>query len=177
MAIAAAEQTKEISISDTMANGKSTSIDGSSRGSGSLTVDIQSQGIGFLLQNLDRLEHTADKFFDSLAMVGQGPPSLLSAQLVSMSQTCQQMDNDAAAASLLNIPTTAADPNFCEPVTTIPRSDAASLNLELKDTEALDEWVQQTVKETGSLFTERRRLTANIQAALSAPQSKRLDLS
>ncbi|KAJ1800058.1 hypothetical protein LPJ59_001379 [Coemansia sp. RSA 2399] len=145
-------------------------------GSGSVTVDIQHQGIDSLLQNLDRLEHTADKFFGSLAMVGQGPPSLLAAQLVSMAQTCQQMDTDANTTSLLNVPTAVTDPGVIESTATLPRSGAEQANVELKDTVALDEWVQQTAKQTGSLFAERQRLAANVQAALSVPHSKRLDL-
>ncbi|KAJ2087656.1 hypothetical protein EV179_004540 [Coemansia sp. RSA 487] len=109
-------------------------------------------------------------------MVGQGPPSLLAAQLVSMSQTCQQMDSDAKATSLLNVATAATDPVLGESAATLPRSGADQPNIELNDTRSLDEWVQQIAKQIGLLFTERRRLTANVQAALSVPRSKRLDL-
>ncbi|KAJ2180042.1 hypothetical protein GGH18_005439, partial [Coemansia sp. RSA 530] len=83
---------------------------------------MQLQGIGSLLQHLDRLENTGGKFFDSLAMVGQGPPSLLAAQLVSMSQLCQQMSLDAKNALLINVPVAAADPMFSETTAVLPRS-------------------------------------------------------
>ncbi|KAJ2863793.1 hypothetical protein GGI22_001868 [Coemansia erecta] len=109
-------------------------------------------------------------------MVGQGPPSLLAAQLVSMSQTCQQMDADAKNTSLLNVPIAVPDLGLSESAATLPRSGEEQVNVELKDTMALDEWVQQTAKQTGLLFAERQRLSANVQAALSVPHSTRLDL-
>ncbi|KAJ2542897.1 hypothetical protein EV175_006021 [Coemansia sp. RSA 1933] len=163
-----------MATSNTHSSGEGTDINRNS--SGSAVVDMQHRGIDSLLQNLDRLEYTADKFFDSLAMVGQGPPSLLAAQLVSMSQTCQQMDFDATSTALLNIPTTVMGLDLSESAATLPRSEADQPNVELKDTRGLDEWAQQTARQTGSLFSERRRLAANVQAALSVPGSKRLDL-
>ncbi|KAJ1995452.1 hypothetical protein GGI25_002433 [Coemansia spiralis] len=142
----------------------------------SFAVDFQQQGIDSLLQNLERLEHTADKFFDSLAMVGQGPPSLLAAQLVSMTQTCQQMSNDAKTASLLNVPVSTADPVFTENAAILPRYGTGEHKTVFESANSLEDWVQQTTKQTEVLFAERLRLTANVQAALSVPPSKHLDL-
>ncbi|KAJ2906116.1 hypothetical protein GGI21_004077, partial [Coemansia aciculifera] len=131
-------------------------------------ADTQSSGIDLLLQNLDRLENTGDKLFESLAMVGQGPPSLLAAQLVSMSQICQQMSDDARAGSLSSVIVAMADPAFSRPTTALPRSQRLE-NIEFKDSSDLDAWIRASTGQTSELFAERRRLAANAQAALSVP--------
>ncbi|KAJ2001845.1 hypothetical protein H4R26_003907 [Coemansia thaxteri] len=133
-----------------------------------LAAETQSHGVDLLLQNLERLENTGDRLFDSLALVGQGPPSLLAAQLVSMTQVCQQMRDDASASSLLNVPIAMADPVFAEATATLPRSQSAG-NPQLKDVSDLGAWIQQSSGQTSELFAERRRLAANAQAALSVP--------
>ncbi|KAJ2211510.1 hypothetical protein EV180_002825 [Coemansia sp. RSA 518] len=140
-----------------------------------LILDMQLQGIGSLLQHLDRLENTGGKFFDSLAMVGQGPPSLLAAQLVSMSQLCQQMSLDAKNALLINVPVSAADPMFSETTAVLPRSGDGT-QAEIRSDAELDAWVHSTAAQTGGLFAERRRIASNVQAALSVPSSKQLAL-
>ncbi|KAJ2337439.1 hypothetical protein GGI00_000236 [Coemansia sp. RSA 2681] len=131
-------------------------------------AETQSNGIDFLLQNLERLENTGDRLFESLALVGQGPPSLLAAQLVSMSQICQQMRDDARASSLLNVPVAMADTAFSEPATALPRSQRIG-NVEFADSSDLDAWIRASAGQTSELFAERRRLAANAQAALSVP--------
>ncbi|KAJ2304520.1 hypothetical protein IWW55_002385 [Coemansia sp. RSA 2706] len=108
-------------------------------------------------------------------MVGQGPPSLLAAQLVNMSQLCQQMDQDAKRLLLVNVPVAMADPAFSEPTTGLPRSGTgtqATLTSEIE----LDAWVRHTASQTSELFAERRRVAANVQAVLSVPPSKHLAL-
>ncbi|KAJ2681367.1 hypothetical protein IWW39_006357 [Coemansia spiralis] len=130
--------------------------------------ETQSHGVELLLQNLERLESTGGKLFESLALVGQGPPSLLAAQLVSMSQICQQMRDDARASSLLNVPVAMSDPTFSGPANALPRSQRAE-SAEFKANSDLDSWIQASAEQTGELFAERRRLAANAQAALSVP--------
>ncbi|KAJ2755681.1 hypothetical protein GGI19_001475 [Coemansia pectinata] len=133
-----------------------------------LVTETQSHGVELLLQNLERLENTGDKLFESLALVGQGPPSLLAAQLVSMSQICQQMRDDAQASSLLNVPVAMSDPAFSGPANALPRSQRVA-NTEFKTNSDLGAWIQSSAGQTSELFIERRRLAANAQAALSVP--------
>ncbi|KAJ1896838.1 hypothetical protein LPJ66_003749 [Kickxella alabastrina] len=140
-----------------------------------MVVETQQQSINYLLQNLERLEQTGNTFFKSLEMVGQGPPSLLAAQLVAMSQICQQMRDNAQSTAMLNVPIARADPVFTEPADILPRSEADS-HAGLASVPELEAWVQGTAMQTSELFVERRRLTANVQAALSVPPPKRLDL-
>ncbi|KAJ2844754.1 N-acetyl-glucosamine-6-phosphate deacetylase [Coemansia brasiliensis] len=142
---------------------------------GHFLVDMQYHGIKSLLQILERLENAGDKFFDSLAMVGQGPPSLLAAQLVNMSQLCQQMNHDATNALLVNVPVASPDPAIVSDSAVLPRSGAGA-QAELKSDSDLNAWVHSTTAQTSKLFAERRRIAANIQAALSVPPSKQLTL-
>ncbi|KAJ1742730.1 hypothetical protein LPJ78_002362 [Coemansia sp. RSA 989] len=138
-------------------------------------VDTQYHGVTSLLQTLERLENAGDKFFDSLAMVGQGPPSLLAAQLVNMSQLCQQMNHDASSALLGNVPVALPDPVIASNSTVLPRSGSGT-QADLKSDADLDAWVHSTAAQTSKLFAERRRIAANVQAALSVPPSKQLAL-
>ncbi|KAJ2023143.1 hypothetical protein GGI08_008623 [Coemansia sp. S2] len=133
-----------------------------------LVTETQSHGVELLLQNLERLENTGDKLFESLALVGQGPPSLLAAQLVSMSQICQQMRDDAQTSSLQNVPVAMSDPTFSGPANALPRSQRVT-NTEFKTNSDLGAWIQDSAGQTSELFIERRRLAANAQAALSVP--------
>ncbi|KAJ2852814.1 hypothetical protein J3B02_003425, partial [Coemansia erecta] len=140
-----------------------------------LIAEAQYHAVGSLLQSLGRLEQTGDKFFESLALVGQGPPSLLAAQLVTMSQICQQMQETAKNTAMLNIPAGIADPVFVEKTNVLPRKQRYE-GVSLNDAGELEAWVQGTAKQTGDLFAERRRVAANIKAALSVPPPKPLSL-
>ncbi|KAJ2601153.1 hypothetical protein GGF39_001394 [Coemansia sp. RSA 1721] len=140
-----------------------------------LVVEAQYHAVGSLLQGLGRLEQTGDKFFESLAMVGQGPPSLLAAQLVAMSQICQQMQDTTKNTAMLNIPVATADPVFIENADVLPR-DKSYQSVSLGSAGELEAWVQETAKQTGDLFAERRRVAANVKAALSVPPPKPLSL-
>ncbi|KAJ2777435.1 hypothetical protein H4R18_005159 [Coemansia javaensis] len=142
---------------------------------GGHVVDMQQRGVESLLQSLERLESAGSKFFDSLAMVGQGPPSLLAAQLVSMAQLCQQMHRDAEGALLLSVPVAAADPVFLATATALPRVTPGAYAA-VRSGEELDAWVQRTAAQTGVLFAERRRIAANVQAPLSVPPPEQLSL-
>ncbi|KAJ2799974.1 hypothetical protein H4R20_004233 [Coemansia guatemalensis] len=135
----------------------------------------QKQGAESLLQNLNRLESAGSKFFDTLAMVGQGPPSLLASQLVNMSQICQQMNNDARGGLLLNVPISMSDPVFSETAPELPRTGAET-QATFKDAAELGSWIQETTAQTSTLFSERRRVAGNVQAALSVPPPKPLNL-
>ncbi|KAJ2242467.1 hypothetical protein GGI13_006949 [Coemansia sp. RSA 455] len=133
-----------------------------------LVTEAQSHGVELLLQNLERLENTGDKLFESLALVGQGPPSLLAAQLVSMSQICQQMRDDTKTSSLQNVPVAMSDPTFSGPSNALPRSQRVT-NTEFMTNSDLGAWIQDSVGQTSELFIEHMRLAANAQAALSVP--------
>ncbi|KAJ2159427.1 hypothetical protein GGF46_003026 [Coemansia sp. RSA 552] len=137
-------------------------------------LDVQHQNIDALLQCLERLEGAGSKFFDSLAMVGQGPPSLLAAQLVSLSQLCKQMSKGAESALLLNVPVAAADPVFSEASTALSRVGTGT-QAEFGDSAALGAWAQETATQSSTLFAERRRIAANAQAGLSVPPPKQLE--
>ncbi|KAJ1735342.1 hypothetical protein LPJ61_000590 [Coemansia biformis] len=143
---------------------------------GSHAVDAQQHGVGVLLQSIERLEAAGDKFFDSLAMVGQGPPSLLAAQLVSMSQLCHQMHSDAEGALLLSVPVAMADPVFVAAPAALLRSEAG-VHAALASSADLDSWAQDTATQTSQLFAERGRIAANVQAPLSVPPPRQLSLS
>ncbi|KAJ2453446.1 hypothetical protein EV183_002199 [Coemansia sp. RSA 2336] len=138
-------------------------------------VDMQYHGVLSLLQTLERLENAGDKFFDSLAMVGRGPPSLLAAQLVNMSQLCQQMNHDASSTLLANVPVALPDSAAVSDSTVLPRSGSGA-QADLKSDADLDAWVHSTAVQTSKLFAERRRIAANVRAALSVPPSKQLSL-
>ncbi|PIA12789.1 hypothetical protein COEREDRAFT_90059 [Coemansia reversa NRRL 1564] len=136
---------------------------------------MQRQGAEMLLQHLDQLEGAGSKFFDILAMVGQGPPSLLASQLVTMNQMCEKMNNDAKAALLLNVPVSICDPVFSETAPELPRT-GGSTQAAFKDAAELGSWIQETASQTSALFSERRRVAGNVQAALSVPPPKQLKL-
>ncbi|KAJ2613656.1 hypothetical protein H4S08_002090 [Coemansia sp. RSA 1365] len=135
----------------------------------------QKQGAEVLLRHLDQLEGAGSKFFDILAMIGQGPPSLLASQLVTMNQLCEQMNNDAKAAILLNVPVSISDPVFSETTPELLRM-GGSTQATFKDAAELGSWVQETASQTSALFSERRRVAGNVQAALSVPPPKQLKL-
>ncbi|KAJ1931075.1 hypothetical protein EC988_009909 [Linderina pennispora] len=92
-----------------------------------------------------------------------------------MSQACQQMAEDAQAAALLNVPSGPASEVFAQPACVLPRSGTGAQRV-LGDAQALETWVAETGRQTSELFAERRRLTANVQAALSVPPPKQLEL-
>ncbi|KAJ2707787.1 hypothetical protein H4R19_004871 [Coemansia spiralis] len=143
---------------------------------GANVVDAQRQGVNVLLQSVERLEAAGDKFFGSLALVGQGPPSLLAAQLAGMAQLCYQVQHDAHGALLLSVPVAAADTAFLAAPAALPRSEGGAPPA-LASTADLDSWMHGTAAQTGSLFAERTRIAANVQAPLSVPPSKALSLS
>ncbi|KAJ1724297.1 hypothetical protein LPJ53_001449 [Coemansia erecta] len=108
-------------------------------------------------------------------MVGQGPPSLLAAQLVTMTQICQQMRDVAKGAAMQNAPIAKTDDMFAEQSNTLPRSEMHE-QIRLANVAGLETWVQETVSQTSDLFAERRRVAANVKAALSVPPPKQLNL-
>lgn len=143
-------------------------------------ADIQTQSIDTMLQYLGQLENTGSSLFSSFRLVKeqtQPPPSLLpsiSAQINSMTQTCQQMRNEAVRTSLQNIPVDLADSVFVQHATSLPRQAGNTSYPRFKDLSEVDAWAQTSVRQTGELFAERQRLTENVQAALSVPAPKQL---
>ncbi|KAJ1846531.1 hypothetical protein LPJ73_004507, partial [Coemansia sp. RSA 2703] len=93
-------------------------------------------------------------------MVGQGPPSLLAAQLVTMTQICQQMCDVAKSAALQNVPVAKSDDVFSEQSNALPRSEIHE-QAKLANVTELETWVQETVGQTSNLFAERQRVAAN----------------